>query len=170
MENLARYTSDRIVARVTTCEIQLASLEAPFGRVIGKHLEIEAPLTELTFQNKPLGTGYFNIFGGIFARMDFDAPSDKGQEDSLDMVTVSLLCIVREARDQDEKEFVRQHLVVAIQALCMDGLIIERTAEENVYTRVGRFEIEWHESNDVEAVQRLEEWKSSFVMTKVTVM
>jgi hypothetical protein len=84
---------------------------------------------------------------------------------------VPLLCIVREARDQDEKEFVKHHPNVAIQVLRMDGLIIEQTPEENIYTRVGRFEIWWDESsNKVEAVQRSEEWKSSFVMTKVTIV
>jgi hypothetical protein len=162
----------RIVARVTTCEIQLAAPEVHFGQVIGGHLEIEAPLTELTYQNKKYGA-YFDIFGGIWAYMDFDASSvtsDIGQNPP-EMITVSLLCIMREARDQDEKEFVKQHPDVAIQALSMDGLIVEQTPEEKIYTRVGRFQIWWDESlNDVEAVKKLEDWKTSFVNTKVTII
>jgi hypothetical protein len=162
----------RIAVRSITCKMQLASPEAPFGQVIGGYLEIEAPLTELTFQYKP-NTIHFDFFGGIWAEIVLDAPRTtfSGGQDPYETITVSVLCIVREARTLEEKEFVQEQRDWPLPATHMQGLIVGKTHEENVYTRLGRFTIQWEESlNNIEAVQDWEDWKSSFVTTRITIV
>jgi hypothetical protein len=58
---------EQIPVRSMTCETKLASLEAPFGQVIGGHLEIEAPLTEQTVSNNP-GRILLDMLNGIRAK------------------------------------------------------------------------------------------------------
>jgi hypothetical protein len=160
---------DRIAVKSTTCEIQLASPEAPFGQVIGGHLEIEAPLTELTFRYYSYAE-YFDIFDHTSAEMYLDAPratpnADAGQ-DTGDIITVSLLCIVREARTHEERNFVHTDWWKT-PATRMQGLILEKTSEEIVYIPLGIFRLEWNKSLD-ERGRR--DWKDSFQMTKVTII
>jgi hypothetical protein len=157
----------RIAVTTTTCETQLASPAAPFGQVTDGYLEIEAPLAELTFRYKP-NTIHFDIFGGIWTEFVFDAPraTPSAGQDPYEMITVSLLCIVREARTHEEKEFAQR--ARSAPATYMQGLILEKTSEENIYTRVGRFTLKWNES--LKEVQEWKDWKDSLQMTKVTII
>jgi hypothetical protein len=79
---------------------------------------------------------------------------------------------VREARTQEEKEFL--HPDVSEPATHMQGLIFGKTPGDNVYTRLGRFTIQWSEfPDDVKEVQNWKDWKDwkdSFRIMKVIVI
>jgi hypothetical protein len=127
---------DRIVARSTACETQLVSLEAPFGQVIGGYLEIEAPLTELTYKRNRF---HYRTFGVQYFDMKFDPSTNPGYSIFAD---VSLLCIVREAQTLDEENFARKDTDTKYRRKDMEGLILEKRTEDDTFFRIGKFDIE----------------------------
>ena len=53
----------------------------------------------------------------------------------------------------------------------MDGLILEKTTQNDTFFRIRKFDIPWDESlMDVKVVQEWRVWKGSFRMTKIIII
>ncbi|EDU42610.1 tol protein [Pyrenophora tritici-repentis] len=148
---------EEVVVKSTSCNVKLASPEAPFGQVTGGYLQIEAPLTKITVS--------MSCFVGLTSSRSDDRIS-VGLRYDVDLYWLSdvktdahtyylLLLVFGKGGGWPDPEL----------DVVMEGLILSKAEDKEIYSRVGYFSSDWREP----ASER-HDYRDYFQMSKVTII
>jgi hypothetical protein len=174
-ETLSGYHPDRYTSKVLHVETQLASKSAPYGQVLSGKLRIEGLVKDIQDYWIDDQRIRFRIHDSREESYSFDATKSESDFANLDPLEshplISILCIIRLPRNQDEASFGLQGTGTIMEDTSwhvMYGLILRREkADEETYMRIGRFELP---TRDPLADLDTQRWQDSFQKRAITIV
>jgi hypothetical protein len=164
-------------SKVLQVDVQLATGSASYGRVVGGTLNMQGLLKHIPEYEFGQGANSISLRDSQY-RLKKSFPLDAEESDMSypcgpeSGYLVYVLCLIRMPRNHEEMDFRKRILIPnekygASQVHSMYGLILRKKAEENTYTRIGRFLN--HEEDPLSAVDFMW-WQNSFEMETVTII
>jgi hypothetical protein len=174
-KTLSGYHPDRYTSKVLHVETQLASKSAPYGQVLSGKLRIEGLVKDIQDYWVYDEMIRFRIHDSREEVCFFDATksesdfANSGPFESLP--PISILCIIRLPRNQDEASFGLQDMGTTMEDAPrheMYGLLLRReNADEETYMRIGRFKLS---TRDPLADLDTQRWQDSFHKRAITII